>query len=84
MQFALNMAERGVVPDAVVRMGIRGILKARLRGLERGSPEANRLSQMQFIQDMRSSPIALNTGEANEQHYEVPAEFFQRVQVVFL
>ncbi len=29
--------------------------------------------------NLRQSPIALDPKKANEQHYEVPAEFFQRV-----
>jgi cyclopropane-fatty-acyl-phospholipid synthase len=29
--------------------------------------------------ELRASPIALHTGAANQQHYEVPAEFFQKV-----
>lgn len=32
-----------------------------------------------FVKELKSMPIAINTGEANQQHYEVPDEFFQLV-----
>jgi len=34
---------------------------------------------MELIGRLKWSLIAVNTPEANEQHYEVPAEFFRRV-----
>lgn len=34
---------------------------------------------MQFVQRLRRSPVAIETRAANEQHDEVPSEFFQRV-----
>jgi len=34
---------------------------------------------MAFVDELRQSPLAVRTGAANEQHYEVPAEFFRRV-----
>ncbi|NNF17038.1 MAG: class I SAM-dependent methyltransferase, partial [Gammaproteobacteria bacterium] len=37
----------------------------------------NRFDEM--IEDLRQSPVAVNTAAANEQHYEVPAEFFEQV-----
>jgi cyclopropane-fatty-acyl-phospholipid synthase len=30
-----------------------------------------------FLDELRASPIAINAQDANRQHYEVPAEFFQ-------
>ena len=32
-----------------------------------------------FIKELQSSPIALSTRQANEQHYEVPPAFFQEI-----
>ncbi len=34
---------------------------------------------MRFIAQLKASPIAINTREANEQHYELPCEFFEMV-----
>ena len=67
--------ERDVVPDAAIRVGIRRLLKARLNEQE----AAGSLAQEQFIAGLRNSPIAIRTDAANQQHYEVPAEFYQRV-----
>jgi cyclopropane-fatty-acyl-phospholipid synthase len=33
-----------------------------------------------FIQRLRNSPVAIDTDKANEQHYEVPTEFFTTVR----
>jgi cyclopropane-fatty-acyl-phospholipid synthase len=32
-----------------------------------------------FVEMMRRSPVAINTQEANQQHYELPPEFFEAV-----
>ena len=32
---------------------------------------------MELVSELRSSPIAVNTVDANEQHYEVPTAFYQ-------
>ena len=34
---------------------------------------------MQHVAELRSSPVAISTDEANEQHYELPTRFFERV-----
>jgi cyclopropane-fatty-acyl-phospholipid synthase len=73
------LLESGVVPDAVIRAAIRRMLRERLREEDRGSIEANRARLLGFVEEMKSSPIALRTDSANAQHYEVPAEFFQSV-----
>lgn len=65
----VDLAERGL-PDWMIRLGIRKLLAATLREerLRRGNDFVNRL---------RAQPIAIATNEANAQHYEVPAEFFE-------
>jgi len=67
-----GLLESGRVPDALIRWGIRRLLAARLRAERGRSPEA-------FVDELRRSPVALATREANEQHYEVPARFYQLV-----
>ena len=69
------IAERGWVPDPIVRSGIRRILRKRLREQERLA-EAERVA---WVRSLRSAPIALRPECANAQHYEVPSEFFERV-----
>lgn len=74
---ALTLAERAWVPDAVIRTGIRVLLRRRLNGLTRARSGEAALANV--IARMDASPIALSTRDANEQHYEVPSEFFERV-----
>lgn len=73
------LLESGLIPDALIRLAIRKMLRERLREEDRGSEEANRAQLLAFAEEMRRSPIALRTDSANAQHYEVPAAFFERV-----
>lgn len=72
----LNATEQGLVPDRLMRWGIRKLLKARLQHLQTRDPE---VSLKSFLQATQRAPIAVVPEKANEQHYEVPAEFFQQV-----
>lgn len=69
----MEIAERGIVPTSLLRFGIRSIIAQRLREASRGSTIA------ELVRELRRSPVAIETDKANEQHYEVPAEFFQLV-----
>lgn len=71
--------ERGFVPDALVRRKIRELLRQRLSEERAGDAEAALEREERLIAQMRESPIALATAEANEQHYEVPAAFYELV-----
>ena len=68
--------ERDLVPDWAIRFGIRRLLKERLREEGAGGPEAGAMRKAEFVAQLRRSPIAIHTAAANEQHYEVPAEFY--------
>ena len=76
---AIHWAERGLIPDTLVRAGIRSLLRERLSSLPLGNPEDIRAAEKQFVEEMDRGPIALVPDKANEQHYEVPAAFFARV-----
>jgi cyclopropane-fatty-acyl-phospholipid synthase len=76
---AYRLLERDLLPDWLIRVGIRRLLEARLREEDRGSPEAQQAHFMQLVEQLRSSPVAIATREANEQHYEVPSAFFDLV-----
>ncbi len=76
---ALSWSEAGMVPDAIVRKGIRRLLEQKLRLIRAGDPEFAALATREFITRMNESPIALVPELANEQHYELPAEFFEHV-----
>jgi cyclopropane-fatty-acyl-phospholipid synthase len=69
--------ERDLLPDAVIRLGIRRLLAQRLREEEAGGVAQQSERRRALVQMLKSSPIAVSTREANAQHYEVPARFFQ-------
>ena len=74
-----GLVERGLVPDAILRLAIRRLLAQRLRDEQASDPEAVRRRTDAFVAAMRESPIAIATGDANAQHYEVPPAFFELV-----
>ena len=76
---SLRLLERDLLPDAVIRFGIRRLLAERLRDERRGDVEAQQASLMRLVERLRESPVAIATREANEQHYEVPTAFFEQV-----
>jgi cyclopropane-fatty-acyl-phospholipid synthase len=71
-----KLLEENKLPDFLIRMGIRRLLKQRLREENKGNTEAQQQHLMQLIDELKNSPIAVNTADANEQHYEVPTEFY--------
>jgi cyclopropane-fatty-acyl-phospholipid synthase len=76
---ALSLLERDLLPDALIRFGIRQLLGARLRGERLDDTAAQQAHFMEFVERLRTSPVAIETRAANEQHYEVPTEFYLRV-----
>jgi Mycolic acid cyclopropane synthetase len=74
----ITLAERGLLPDAVVRLGIRRLLRQRLAELRAAAPDGTQALE-QFAARMDAAPIALLANKANEQHYEIDAEFFDTV-----
>ncbi len=76
---ALRLLERDLLPDAVIRFGIRRLLAGRLRDERKGDAEAQQAHLMHLVEQLRGSPVAIATRAANEQHYEVPTAFFEQV-----
>lgn len=74
-----NLLEKDLLPDFIIRYGIRKLLAQRLRDEDKGNPEAQQEHLMKLVDEMKNSPIAVNTADANAQHYEIPADFFQLV-----
>ena len=75
--FATTLAERGLIPDSVIRRGIRQQCAQRLRDERSGSVEQGFERLRERIDELRSSAIAIETDAANAQHYELPPAFFQ-------
>ncbi len=78
-QRAINWTEAGLIPDRAVRAGIRRLLVKRLAEIGAGDAENSLEAVETFIDAMREAPIAPVPALANEQHYEVPAAFFEQV-----
>lgn len=73
----IDAAERGWIPDPLLRLGIRRLCAQRLRDERAGSGEAAWQRFRDLLATLRASPLAIETQAANEQHYEVPARFFE-------
>jgi cyclopropane-fatty-acyl-phospholipid synthase len=71
--------EKNVLPDWLLRTGIRKLLQSRLAELNAGDCETRLADKLAFVKSLREMPLAIATDAANEQHYEVPAEFYERV-----
>ncbi|MFC4262572.1 SAM-dependent methyltransferase [Ferruginibacter yonginensis] len=72
-----QLLHKNVVPDFLIRIGIRKLLKQRLKDETKTNVAFQQAHLMQLIAELKASPIAINTADANEQHYEVPTAFYQ-------
>ncbi|XDD52324.1 cyclopropane-fatty-acyl-phospholipid synthase family protein [Leptospira sp. WS92.C1] len=79
MKWMYDLMEKNIFPDWLIRFCIRKLLAQRLKQEDKGSLEKNQKHLMSYVDALKKSPIAIHTSAANEQHYEVPAEFFKLV-----
>ena len=79
MKSLIDLAEQGLIPDRLIRYGIKMLDRRRLAEEARKESEAGETGVCRFIQDLRESPIALEVEKPKEQHYEIPTAFFQKV-----
>jgi len=75
LRAGMEAAERGWVPEPLVRLGIRRLVRARRRTRRTGGTARTR----KVLERMRAGPIAARPDRPNAQHYEVPRVFFERV-----
>jgi len=75
--FAVRLAERGLLPEPALRMGIRRLLRARLAESRHRDHESAAALTQAFLDTLRAAPLALQPDKANEQHYELPAALFE-------
>ncbi|MCB1521310.1 MAG: class I SAM-dependent methyltransferase [Hyphomicrobiaceae bacterium] len=68
---AIRAVERVPLPDGVLRIAI-----SRLVGTRRSMLQASPDQELAFAREMQARPIAVHTDKANDQHYELPPEFF--------
>lgn len=75
VEHLITFTERAPLPDIATRTGIEFLIGRTRRQL---ALDDNNTTQ-QFARDMAQFPIALATREANDQHYEMPARFFELI-----
>jgi cyclopropane-fatty-acyl-phospholipid synthase len=68
-----------VLPDSVLRFGIRRRLAETLQEFRPTTAEGRREAIVRHVHELKSMPVAVETAAANEQHYEVPTRFYQLV-----
>ncbi len=79
LKLSNRLLEKGLIPDPFIRLGIRGLLRQKLDEESAFEKKFGNQRKVQLVEFLKHSPIAVNTKEANEQHYEVPPEFFRLV-----
>lgn len=79
MNFGIRLAEAGRLPDFLLRAAIRFRHRAVLQREDPGLAESKQDNLRQFIQTMKTAPVAPAPLESNQQHYEVPSNFFRQI-----
>src|SRR4051812_32712631 len=77
MSVSIELAERGLIPEPLLRLGIRRLLRRRQADETARASEPH--ARARWLAHMAAAPIALETQAANRQHYEVPSAFFEAV-----
>lgn len=77
MSIGIKWAEQGWLPDWLIRLGIRRLQTERLQTETRDGTELQNAAKRVFVDRLKNSPLVLYAREANEQHYELPPEFFR-------
>lgn len=75
----LAVTEKDVVPDFLLRAGMRHLLGQRAKETSPASSEEFYRRLQAFRDELAGMPVAVQTAAANEQHYEVPTEYFLAV-----
>ena len=70
---------RGWIPDFLLRWKIRSGLEEMLQKMDREDQDYEERVRLEadFVREISQLPIAIHQQEANDQHYEIPAEFYQ-------
>ena len=63
----IDLAEKKWFPDSLIRIGIRQLLKQRLKEEYASEPDKLTQRKQQCIEQLKQSPIAIETDAANEQ-----------------
>ena len=79
LDFFINQVEKGNITDFLVKLGIRKLCSERLKWAKQQGVGGIKSHNLEWVDRLKNSPIALVPEKANEQHYEVPPEFFDIV-----
>jgi hypothetical protein len=76
------LVRTNLVPDWLIRLGVRVILRTGTRRLHAKGLEVRDAERRALIEKLKQSPIAIPTDNANRQHYEVPLHFQRDLRLV--
>ncbi len=79
MGLFIDLMERGLIPENLIRAGIRKLCRERLKSLEIADRELEQERSSAYVSDLKKSAIAFAAEKANQQHYELPAKFYDLV-----
>ena len=80
MPLAFPLVRHNLVPDFLLRLGVRMVCREVLRRQEARPLQQQVADKAAYVADLRSRGVlAVATADANKQHYEVPAAFFELV-----
>jgi len=79
IKLLIKLAEKGLLPDAFIRLGISRLCGQRLVEAKAAGAKAMEEKHQEWINLLKESPVALVPEKANEQHYEVPPRLFELV-----
>lgn len=76
-QRLIDWAERGYLPDALLRLGMRRLLAGRLRAERARAGRDPEAALAAWLEHMRAAPVAIHSESADTEHHEVPAGFYR-------
>jgi cyclopropane-fatty-acyl-phospholipid synthase len=79
MMWQYKLLEMNIIPEWLIRLNIRGMLNETIQKNQKPTLAEQQQQKMSFIDELKTLPIAIETNAANDQHYEVPSEFYQWV-----
>lgn len=73
------LLERDLIPDPLIRIGIRRLLAQRLKQESADDPAVVEARKRELVEELRRGAVAVHTDDANDQHYEVPTELYEQI-----
>ena len=63
----IQLAEKGILPDSMIRLGIKNLNRIRLNRAKEMEREVLEMEQQEWLEILKGSPVALVPEKANEQ-----------------